>query len=176
MLTCFLFIALTSLCSREAVGQLESKSEADNLIDLDGALGDNPESFVNVSELKNLDIAQLLEINFVNKSMKNYQQKLQQVHSSLNDRVKSLIADVRGGSGSEAKFSPELKRKLNDSFLKFIESLELTPFCLASLNHLRMEISEKRLWPLKCKCKCTSKLTQSNKGICARFVITLLVL
>lgn len=112
----------------------------------------SPTSFFNMSELKNLDLTQLLEINFINKSVNHYHGKLKQVQSSLRDRVKSMIADVRGaGFGSKSNFSPELRQKLNNTFLKFIEELELSPYCLASLNHLRVEMGERRLWPLRCK-------------------------
>ncbi|KAI2798959.1 hypothetical protein BLOT_012578 [Blomia tropicalis] len=110
----------------------------------------SPTSFFNMSELKNLDLTQLLEINFINKSVNHYHGKLKQVQSSLRDRVKSMIADVRGaGFGSKSNFSPELRQKLNNTFLKFIEELELSPYCLASLNHLRVEMGERRLWPLR---------------------------
>lgn len=106
--------------------------------------------FIDVANLKDLDLAELLEINFINNSVHHYRGKFQQVHSSLQGRIRELIANVRGSSQA-SQFSPELKAKLTDSFLKLVEQLNLSPLCLTSLNHLRMEIMEKRLWPLKCK-------------------------
>ncbi|XP_027204153.2 nose resistant to fluoxetine protein 6-like [Dermatophagoides pteronyssinus] len=38
---------------------------------------------------------------------------------------------------------------MNETFLKFIEDLEISPYCLASFNHLFLELKERRLWPLK---------------------------
>lgn len=104
--------------------------------------------FIDVANLKDLDLAELLEINFINNSVHHYRGKFQQVHSSLQGRIRELIANVRGSSQA-SQFSPELKAKLTDSFLKLVEQLNLSPLCLTSLNHLRMEIMEKRLWPLK---------------------------
>ena len=128
-------------------GRVTRQAAEDNLIDMENEFEGG--SFINVSDLKNLDLSQLLEINFINKSVTHYHDKLHEVRSSLQSRVKSIIAGVRGGS--QTNFSPELKQKLNESFFKLVESLVLSPNCLFSLNHLRMEIAEKRLWPLKCK-------------------------
>lgn len=106
--------------------------------------------FVDLANLKDLDLAELLEINFINNTVHHYRGKLQQVKGSLHGRIKELISSVRGSSQA-SQFSPELKAKLTDSFVKLVAQLNLSPMCLTGLNHIRLEIMEKRLWPLKCK-------------------------
>lgn len=111
--------------------------------------------FIDIANLKDLDLAELLEINFINNSVHHYRGKFQQVQGSLHGRIKELISNVRGSSQS-SQFSPELKAKLTDSFFKLVSQLNLSPMCLTGLNHLRLEIMEKRLWPLKCKFSLTT--------------------
>ena len=140
----------TSSCIR-IVRQPPATSDLMNTTEnlIDEASHQENESFINMSELKNLDMSELLEINFINKSVTHYKDKLHQVRSSLQNRVKNLIANVRS---SKSSFSPELGQKLNDSFFQLVQNLQISPYCLASLNHLRMEIAERRLWPFKCEC------------------------
>lgn len=145
--TFFLLVIFLAASPTASSARVARQSPDHNLID--ATPEEESEHFINVSELKNLDLAELLEINFVNKSVSHYRNKINEVHLSLKSRVNDLLATARGG---HSEFSPELKQKLNESFFKLIESLQLSPECLFSLNHLRMEITERRLWPLKCEC------------------------
>lgn len=130
----------------------ESDSNSTNVLDDGrselGGLDNGP--FLNISELKHVDLKQLLEVNIINNSVNHFQNKFQRVHTSLQDQINQLISGVRG---VRSQFSPELKQKLNESFFKLVEDLEISPYCLASLNHIKIELSNKRLWPLKCKFK-----------------------
>lgn len=142
-----LFI-LTTTSDATRINRRQSDQPDDNgtTIGLESFSGNEP--FVNISELKNVQLKELLEVQFINNSVNHIQNKIQRVHTSLQDQIQQMVSGVRGVKG---QFSPELKQKLNDSFFKLVESLELSPYCLASLNHIKVELANKRLWPLKCK-------------------------
>src|SRR6218665_3715508 len=63
--------------------------------DLDTAESISDE-FISLNELQNLDLAKLLEINFINKTVTHYRSKFQSVQSSLDDRVRNLFDDLKG--------------------------------------------------------------------------------
>lgn len=105
--------------------------------------------FISLNELQKLDIGRLLEINFINRTVAHYQSKFERVQSSLDSRVKDLLDDLKGNHRS--RFTPELQSALNSSLVGLLRELQLSPFCLNALNHLRTEMLNKRPWPLKCK-------------------------
>lgn len=96
-----------------------------------------------------IDPKELLQVKVINKSVNYYKTQLSRVRTSLQEQLKEFINGLKS-IREQAQFGPELQEKMNDTFLKFIQDLEISPYCLASFNHLLLELKERRLWPLKC--------------------------
>lgn len=111
------------------------------------------EPLLDASQLGDLDVKQFLEIGFINRSVSDYQDKLRRTQVSLQGRVKDFIASVRGGGGADQQpmYSPEFREKMNATFWEFVSELELSPYCLYSLKHIKDELMNKKFWPLRCK-------------------------
>lgn len=113
-------------------------------IELDAEQSDTstPESIINPKEL--------LQVKLINNTVNYYKTQFKKVRTDIQGQLKEMINQGKNLK-LKSKFSPELQRKMNETFMKFLEELEITPYCLTSFNHLRLELMNKRLWPLKCK-------------------------
>lgn len=120
---------------------------------------DSPESSNNETNLHGngtesspIDLKQLLELTFVNSSVRHYHEKLTRLHSNLRNRVKQL--KEMQSSMNQLKYSDEFAEKLNITFYGLINSLELSKECTNAFDYMSSELSRKKFWPLNCNNKC----------------------
>lgn len=161
-----LFIALSHAKEKEK-GALEqhSQSDTDNVIEelIYGPASGEP-FMEEGGDFSKFNVSHLLEVQFINQSLMHYQGKAEQVQSSLQSRVQRLL-NLHQQANSLAHFSPlnnsvELQQKLNDTIANLLRTLDLSPVCWASLNMIRSDLSNRKLWPLKCKTLFKIKLLQ----------------
>ena len=99
------------------------------------------------STWQNIDISNLLKINFINLTTQNYQQKFSSFQSSIENHFLDSFQDLM-----QPTFSNEFNDKLNLTYFEFLNSLELSTKCLKSFDFLINEVLfNSKLWPLKCK-------------------------
>lgn len=135
--------------------QHSQQSDFDNVIEelLFGPASGEPFMKEGV-DLSNLNVSHLLEVQFINKSLRHYQTKAEQVQSSLQNRVQQLLnfhQQPNSGLFSPLYNSVELQEKLNGTVVNLLRTLDLSPICWASLNIIRSDLKNRKLWPLKCK-------------------------
>lgn len=148
LIACWSSSPVVAVARRSPSNQIDDDS--DSLLNIDDGGDQDDEPLFDPESLKHFDLKQLLEISAINKSVTNYRTKLDSVKSSLNGRVKHFLSSIQSVQ-NENEFSPELRAKLNETFWKFLEQTELSPYCLASLQIIRNDVANKKLWPLKCK-------------------------
>lgn len=120
-----------------------------NVTDDGGGELDTAESDTNMQE-SIINPKELLQVKLINNTVNYYKTQFKKVRTDIQGQLKEMINQGKNLK-LKSNFSPELQKKMNETFMKFLEELEITPYCLTSFNHLRLELMNKRLWPLKCK-------------------------
>lgn len=148
----FQLLLLTSFSQCKDSVYTEDRSSDNMLEELLFGINSDAESLLEEGvDFSKFNVTHLLEVQFINKSLNHYQSKAEQVHLSLQSRVKHLLNFRQHSSTVLSPLnSVEFKQKLNATLTGLFTTLDLSPICWTSLNIIRSDLTQKKLWPLKC--------------------------
>ena len=105
-----------------------------------------PTDFVkqrNISESEFIE--KLMRNPIVNETVSKMKEKFSNFTKNVKWNLQSFITEIKSGPNENSKL------QMRNTLISFIDSLELSPLCLMSFVMMKRALSNKEVWPLKCR-------------------------